>query len=222
MKILLKIPTRGRPKQFFETIHSYYKLANNYKDVLCMVSVDDDDHTMNNQEIFDALKTYPNLNIKISTSYSKIHAVNRDMHGINDTWDILLLASDDMRPKVKGYDDIIRNNMKNNFLNTDGVLWFNDGYMKDRLNTLCILGKKYYERFGYIYHPDYKSVYADNEFTEVSKILKRVQYFEQTIIEHQHPDWGFGKNDAVHLANQKNVTRDQEIFEYRKRKNFYL
>ena len=57
--------------------------------------------------------------------------------------------------------------------NTDGVLWFNDGNQGNRLNTLCILGKKYYERFNYIYHPDYTSLWADNEFMDVANLLNK-------------------------------------------------
>jgi hypothetical protein len=38
-----------------------------------------------------------------------------------------MLASDDMIPVVSGYDQIIRNDMYENFKNTDGVLWYNDG-----------------------------------------------------------------------------------------------
>ena len=75
---------------------------------------------------------------------------------------IVLLASDDMIPMEKGFDNIIIDKMKNYYPDTDGVLWFNDGYQGDKLNTLCILGKKYYDRFGYIYNPEYISVLSDN------------------------------------------------------------
>ena len=66
----------------------------------------------------------------------------------------------------------IRQKMIKHFPDTDGVLWFFDGWRKD-LNTLCIIGRKYYERFGYIYHPDYKSFWCDAEFTEVANKLKK-------------------------------------------------
>ena len=104
----------------------------------------------------------------------------------------------------------------------DGVLWYSDGHQKDVLNTLCILGKKYYERFNYIYYPEYKSWYSDNEFTKVSKILNKVKYFDRVIIEHQHPDWGYGKHDIIHIDNHKNASFDRNIFQNREKKNFYI
>ena len=64
--------------------------------------------------------------------------------------------------------------MSFNYPDTDGVLWFNDGFQGNRLNTLCILGKKYYERFNYIYHPDYISLYCDEEQTNVARNMNKM------------------------------------------------
>ena len=87
---------------------------------------------------------------------------------------------------------------------------------------MCILGKKYYERFGYIYSPEYKSVWCDNEFMDVSKLLGKVTYFDEVIIRHEHPDWGFGSNDAIHTNNIKHESADRLTYERRKQKNFGL
>ena len=176
---------------------------------------------MNSSDVEDIFNTFKNVKVIYGTSNSKIHAVNRDIELVND-WDIVLLASDDMTPKVKGYDNIIRNKMKELYSDTDGILWFNDGHMGNKLNTLCILGKKYYDRFGYIYHPEYKSVWSDNEFMLVGNILGKQTYFEQVIIEHEHPDWGYGSRDEIHQNNSKNENQDKLLFTKRKDNNFYL
>ncbi len=105
---------------------------------------------------------------------------------------------------------------------TDGVLWFNDGFQKDRLNTLSILGKKYYDRFGYIYHPSYKSLWCDNEFTEVATKLGKQTYFEQIIIKHEHPLWTKEKPDTVLIENDKYDPEDRANFERRKKEGLFL
>ena len=161
------------------------------------------------------------MNYVIGKSESKIHAVNRDIDTSGD-WDIILLASDDMIPIKDGYDKIIIEKMKENYPDTDGVLFFNDGYQGRRLNTLCILGKKYYERFNYIYHPDYKSTWSDNEFMSVADILDRQTYFDEVIIKHEHPDWGYGRHDSIHQKNYNDLTHDQKTFINRRNKNFGL
>ena len=149
MKILIKFPTRGRRDKFFNVLDIYYQLASNNDNIEFQITIDTDDETMNNNIVLSKLGTYKNLKYSLGVSKNKIDAVNRNLT-IGD-WDIILLASDDMIPKVKGYDDIIRNKMTELYPDTDGVLWFNDGNQGDKLNTLCILGKKYYERFNYIY-----------------------------------------------------------------------
>lgn len=222
MKILIKFPTRGRKNKFLSVLKKYYDLCEDKNNIHFLITIDEDDVEMNEQHTIDVLKTYENLTFIIGVSESKIHAINRDMDKINDEWSIILLASDDMIPQIKGYDNIIRNKMNENFSDTDGVLWFNDGFQGNRLNTLCILGKKYYERFNYIYQPDYKSCFCDNEFMDVANILKKQIYFNDVIIKHEHPDWGYGKNDLIHQKNVNNFTHDSNLYNLRKSNNFYL
>jgi hypothetical protein len=221
MKILVKFPTRGRKDKFFGTLMKYQRMCNNIDNLKFLISIDSDDQSMNNKETFEILETFRNVNVILGLSKSKIDAVNRDIDS-EDDWDIILLASDDMIPIVKGYDDIIIENMKKFYHDTDGVLFFNDGFQKNKLNTLCILGKKYYKRFNYIYHPEYKSTWCDNEFMDVANILQKQTYFDQIIIKHEHPDWGYGKSDIIHQKNYQNWNYDKLLYEKRKKLNFEL
>jgi hypothetical protein len=220
MRILIKFPTRGRRDKFFNVLDIYYQLATNLNDIEFQITIDTNDESMNDYNVLEKLKTYKNLNYDLGISKNKIDAVNRDL--IVGDWDIILLGSDDMIPKVKGYDDIIRNKMTELYPDTDGVLWFNDGNQGNRLNTLCILGKKYYERFNYIYHPDYTSLWADNEFMDVANLLNKQTYFNDIIIRHEHPDVGFGQRDFVHFDNIKFDYIDRDIYIKRKENNFGL
>jgi hypothetical protein len=219
MKLLIKFPTRGRPEKFFEVLDMYYSFLSDIDKTIFQITIDEDDTLMNNNNVIDKLKNYKNLFYNIGISKTKIHAVNRDI--IVGDWDILLLASDDMIPIKNGYDDIIRKYMIDKYPDTDGVLWFNDGNRKD-LNTLSILGLKYYQRFNYIYNPDYKSLWADNEFMTVADILNKQTFYDEVIIHHQHPDWGYGGKDNVHTLNSINDTYDRNVFLLRQKNNFYL
>jgi hypothetical protein len=219
MKLLIKFPTRGRPEKFFEVLDMYYSFLSDIDKTIFQITIDEDDTLMNNNNVIDKLKNYKNLFYNIGISKTKIHAVNRDI--IVGDWDILLLASDDMIPIKNGYDDIIRKYMIDKYPDTDGVLWFNDGNRKD-LNTLSILGSKYYQRFNYIYNPDYKSLWADNEFMTVADILNKQTFYDEVIIHHQHPDWGYGGKDNVHTLNSINDTYDINVFLLRQKNNFYL
>ena len=203
MKLLVKFPTRNRKDKFFKVFKKYQNLCEDLDNTYFLITLDNDDEDMSSSEVNDIFNTFKNVKVVYGNSDSKIHAINRDIELVGD-WDIILLASDDMTPKVKGYDNIIRNKMKEYYPDTDGILWFNDGHQGNNLNTLCILGKKYYDRFGYIYHPEYKSVWSDNEFMIVGNLLGKQTYFDEVIIEHEHPDWGYGGRDIIHQINSNN------------------
>jgi hypothetical protein len=222
MKLLVKFPTRGRKDKFFSTLNLYYEYCEDIDNTEFLISIDSDDNEMNNEEVVNRINSYKNIKVVIGNSLSKIDAVNRDLNGFEKEWDILLLASDDMIPQVKGYDKIIKDNMLFNYPDTDGILWFNDGFQGNRLNTLCILGKKYYKRFNYIYNPEYRSCWSDNEFMVVGNLLKRQSYIDQVIIKHEHPDWGYGKNDFVHQKNVSDFNYDYNIYKIRESNNFGL
>jgi hypothetical protein len=221
MKLLIKFPTRNRKNKFFKVLKQYQNLCGDFDNTFFLITLDNDDETMTPSEVSDIFGTFKNIRVVYGNSDSKIHAINRDIELV-DEWDIVLLASDDMTPKVKGYDNIIRDRMKEYYPDTDGVLWFNDGHQGNKLNTLSILGKKYYDRFGYIYQPEYKSVWSDNEFMLVGNLLGKQTYMDEVIIEHEHPDWGYGNRDIIHQINSQNESHDRNLFMRRKNNNFYL
>ena len=95
---------------------------------------------------------------------------------------------------------------------------------KGKLITFSILGKKLYEYFGYIYHPDYKSLYCDDEFTQEVKRLGKEKYIDKVIISHEH--WsleGSENHNQVDYAVQKTLHysgRDGFVFNKRKELGF--
>jgi hypothetical protein len=221
MKLLIKFPTRNRKNKFFKVLKQYQNLCEYIENTFFLITLDNDDESMKSSEVNEIFSTFNNITVVYGDSNSKVQAINRDIESIND-WDIVLLASDDMTPKIKGYDNIIRNKMKEHYPDTDGILWFNDGHQGNKLNTLSILGRKYFDRFGYIYHPEYKSVWCDNEFMTVGNLLGKQTYFNEVIIEHEHPDWGYGNRDVIHQINSNNESHDRNLFLKRKENNFYL
>ena len=90
------------------------------------------------------------------------------------------------------------------------------------LNTISILGKKYFDRFGYIYHPDYKSFYADNEFHDVSKLLGKHIYWDQVIIRHKHVDLDRSLYDDTYKVNDHWLNHDFKVYTGRRMQNFGL
>jgi hypothetical protein len=213
-RILIKFPTRSRHAKASEVIAKYITFATQPDNIQILVTVDCDDQP----EKYSF--TDPRIIVKVGPPNGKINAINRDIPD-HSTFDILLVASDDMIPTVKGYDDIIRNELYKNFPDGDGVVWFNDGFRQNKLNTLVICGLKYYERFGYIYYPEYKSLWCDNEFTDVANNLKRQVYFDRIIIKHEHPANDSNiKSDELYSRNSRHFAIDKQLYMMRLVNNF--
>lgn len=221
MTLLIKFPTRGRKDKCLATFRKYHEMCADVSAMRFAVSIDHDDREMNDPAVVQQLEALGHTSVVVGTSRSKIEAVNRDMERFTG-WDIVLLASDDMIPQVAGYDAVIRERMQQYFPDTDGVLWFNDGFLGKKLNTLCILGRKYYERFGYIYYPGYRSTWCDNEFTDVATALGKQRYFDEVLIRHEHPDWGYGQQDHIHHQNLSDLRHDKKLYKKRRAVNFDL
>jgi hypothetical protein len=218
--ILIKFPSRSRPQKLIDTYQIYITMAERPDLIHTLITLDQDDPTATDQLIQSLTAIHPRTKVVIGASAGKIGAVNRDMEQAG-SYDILLLASDDMIPVQKGYDEIIRRHMKEWYPDRDGVLWYNDGYQGRNLNTLCILGKPYYDRFGYIYHPSYKSLYSDNEFMEVANRLGKQTYIDSIIIRHEHPSAiRTIKKDTLYDENDKYHDMDRDTFMLRKRSGF--
>ena len=223
MRILLKCPTRSRPTQFLSVLQKYVSLANRPDLLGVCVSCDQDDSTMTPGHIQYAIKNITHITawseIYYGESKSKIEAVNADIRNIPWDWDIVVVVSDDMVPQVKGYDDVLRSHMMANFADTDGILWVNDGTQSDKLNTITIMGHIMYTTFGYLYHPAYKSLFCDTEFTDLCKgsLASKCRYIPYVLIRHEHPGTGFPeRGDALYARNQTYWSEDMHTYISRK------
>lgn len=217
---LFKYPSRGRPDRFFKSLDS---LVNNISDkdyfaVSC--TLDEDDLTMNNTEVVERIMTYPNTSIEWGRSESKIHAINRSMPDIN--WDILIVHSDDMLFNIFGADVMIGVDMMNWFPDGDGLLHYPDQDAREHLATMYIAGRKFYDRFGYVYHPSYKSLWCDNEIMSIAQRLGKYKYCGYQINVHNNPAYGHLPKDDLFNEQQGHWNEDEANFNARKARNFDL
>lgn len=218
--ILIKIPTRSRPDQFFKTLDTYYQNLSSALPYTFLISCDKDDATMNKKKIIQKMESYPNLVYSFTDNTSKIEACNKDIN--NFVFNILILASDDTRPVVKNFDLLLFRAMQEAFPDTDGMLNINDGTIGRSCATIPVIGYKYYKRFNYVYHPSYKALVCDVELTNVSKMLKKEKVIDQVLIKHYHPAWKLAPDDALYQKNETYHSQDKVIFENRQANYFDL
>jgi hypothetical protein len=213
LKVLVKYPTRSRPKLFQERLTQYLYDPT----VHVLVTADLDDASMNNPEMKAWIRQQPRTSVRYGMCKSKVEACNDGV--AEDPWDgLLILASDDMVPQRGDYARRIAQIYDEFFPDGDGVLHLNDGRTQRTLNTLCILDRKYFDRFGFIYNPAYTSTHCDDEFQAVSERLGRAVYVDEVVIHH---DWiGAYAPDSLHQRNESYFWQDERTFKARRAAGF--
>jgi hypothetical protein len=226
-KILFKFASRSRRYKFFEGMNNIINMIADRENFCILVSLDSDDEIMNNKETITMLmpyiKQYPNnIIVKFGTSKNKVDAINRDVNEIKDrfNFDILVNFSDDMLFIQNSFDEVIRNKFETYYPDTDGNIFFNDGFTGDKLCTMSIIGRKYYNKFNYIYHPSYVSLWCDNEYTQVAKRDNKLMYFDEDIFRHNHPANVGGIVDAQLIKTESYAEVDRQNYEQRLKNNF--
>ena len=221
MKILFKYTTRSRPELFERGLKSIINncVSDQYK---ILVTVDENDASM--------FKYWndPRITTIIGESKNKVDAINRDVNEFIYDWDVLVNMSDDMIFTQNNFDNIIRESFeyRNDRLmygvNYDQCIHFPDGSTGDRLISMSILGRDYYKRFNYIYHPEYVSLYCDNETMDVAKILGKYKFVNENIFVHLHPANGNAFNDEQYRYTESFHPIDQATYLKRKAMNYGL
>ncbi len=212
MKILFKLTSRSRPEKFKETLENIIDNVSEDCEYKILCTVDSDDHTLTG---FVTFVDSPYI-LHSGVSKNKIDAINRDMDKSGD-WDILVNMSDDMRFIQKGFDKVIVDSFAGD---TDLCLHLPDGNQNEKLITLAILGRKYYERFNYIYHPSYISLWCDMEMTDVAKNLGKYKYVPQLVYRHLHPAWGLAPMDDQYIKTESFESVDKQNYLTRKANGF--
>lgn len=224
MRILYKLTTRSRPELANRAIKSIEELSLN-NDYLIWVTVDSDDESAN--KISTDILTYA-LKYFGQRAGSKIASINRDLDIIkNFQWDILVNVSDDQVFRKEFFDadicDAFKIENSGGEYNLDQFIHFPDGNRKD-LCTMSIIGRKYFERDGYIYHPHYITECCDDEAQEVAKIRGCYKFVDKEIFHHLHPAYGkaqWDSNYAVNMTIDKQ-SKDRDTLEKRRIINFEI
>jgi hypothetical protein len=118
-------------------------------------------------------------------------------------WDIFLPITIPSITK-HNFDNNIIKIYKKKYPDLDGVLWLNDD-TQNELNTYPVIGRKYYDKFGYIYNPSYNNKNYDKEFTEVLKLSNKFTYVNDIFIK------------PLDIKSD-----DDKIYELRKKYNFSI
>jgi hypothetical protein len=112
---------------------------------------------------------------------------------------ILVQLSDDWIP-TPHWDESILGLLD---INQSQVLAISDGNRKDQLLCMAILTRRRYEEQGYLFHPDFESVFSDDWFTFAAYKDGVVVDGKHIVFTHDHPFYTGNEVDETYQRNNR-------------------
>lgn len=204
-RILFNFASRSRPDKFAAVCTFINTHCKPPFTIWAKVDIDD--------PCYDQYMQIEDVMFNIGTSRNKVHAINRGLP--SDGWDILVNVSDDIVFTDPAFADIIRA-----YCEPDDFLLFPEPFAdgqvikgkNERIAIMSVIGNAYYNRDGYVYHPDYKSLFCDNEATTVARERGCLKEVEAKIFYHAHPSAGYKTNDAQYKRTEAFWNEDKATY----------
>lgn len=208
MKISIIHATR-RGWESFRAINMWLMDASHTTPIEYILSVDSDD--MYNYDFSDVLD-FKEFKVIRNKNRSAVDAFNKGAEAA--TGDLFVCISDDFGCQVD-WDIKLLHHIKDK---RDFCAKTLDD-IQPTLITLPIMDRTYYERFNYIYHPDYKHMFSDQEMTSVAIMTGKYLKFN-ILFPHNHYSTGKTPKDSINKKNDATWHQGETLFNERLKTNF--
>ena len=181
--------TRGRAMQAIRCRSEWLRLADDPKRVEHIFAVDADD------EEAEVFLRFPS--IIMDNNGGPVAAWN--IAAKQSTGQILVQLSDDWKP-FRGWDTAIVDTIGDT--SKPAVLAVSDGHRKDDLLCMAILTRARYKQQGYLFHPEFFSMFSDNWFSHCAfRDGVVIDARDRITFEHVHPAFGKAAMDATYARS---------------------
>ena len=193
MKFTIVHPSRSRCERAREAAHRCIDRFNvdGGDTIEYILSLDNDDYYVScYQEWADEY----GIHLIVNSNRSLVDACNNA--ALISTGDCIIVLSDDFETP-ENWNTLLKEKIgKNDFY---GIL-INDGISgaTGDIMSLPIISRKLYLKLGYLYHPDFFSLFADNALLDVCKKLDCLIDARDLLFKHHHYTVGLSQKDATY------------------------
>lgn len=212
MKISLIHPSRGRAKKAKSTLDYWLSNSSGKFEIEHILSIDFDD-----KQLDEYARLFETSTILIGLNTCVVEATN--VAAKKATGDILIYFSDDFKCP-ENWDLSLEG------LNTkDPMLWKVDDCLQKfniAVLTIPIMNMALYKKLGYFWHPEYKSMFVDEDLYWTCKNNNWLTLHPDLKFPHEHPCNGLSENDETYKKSAANWDQGKSVFAKRKLENFPL
>jgi hypothetical protein len=198
-KVLLIVPTRGRPTKSLE-FYDEFKKNSTITDLVFGLDDDDVEYPRIDGVMYEVnprAMMNGTLNL-IATKYA-------------DQYEYIAFMGDDHRPRTPGWDAELVNSIKDI---KHGIAYGNDLLQGRSLPTAVLLKSSIVKTLGFMAPPAMKHLYLDNFWKDMGIELRSLFYRDDVIIEHLHPAAGKADNDSGYLEVNSSAIFEHDRLAY--------
>lgn len=214
MKISLLHPSRQRVSMALQSTLTWLNRATDPSiEIEYFLSIDDTDPELEAyRKIYS--NNFPNVKVLVNSNRSAIDAINNAAKVC--TGDILIVVSDDF-DCPGNWDRLLKAFLHDK---EDFIVKVEDG-IQSFIITIPIMDRIYYNRFNYIYYPEYLHMFCDSELSCVAYMLDKCIRLD-LIFKHNHYIVGGTQHDKIYEKNDDTWKQGETLFHERKLRNFDL
>lgn len=222
-------PSRGRAEKSFRNVKEWHSKIGEHVSWQVVVSLDNDDRQNNkysNLYFSDPPSCDPeyhpfesHVTICHGDNKSVVEATNRAAKAA--VGDILIYLSDDFKcPEdwgqliIKEFEGVTEPML----LKVDDCLQRFDAPVL----TIPIMNRALYNKLGYFWHPEYKSMFVDEDLYWTAKKLGALKLVPHLKFPHEHVSVGKADNDETYRRSAANWDQGKALFAKRKAAGFPL
>jgi hypothetical protein len=217
MKVSLLHPSRGRPQKSFNTTREWIEKSG----VECelIVSIDNDDPKKT--DYIDLYFKEDNADVLLIYNHNKSVVEATNIAGKKSTGDILIYLSDDFKCPDNWGQLVIKEFENENrplLVKVDDCLQS----FHVKVLTIPIMNRALYEKLGYFWHPDYRSMFVDEDLYWTASMMGALKFAPHLKFPHEHHSVGKCANDETYKRSEANWNQGQATFNRRKAMKFPL
>ena len=212
--LLVLVPSRGRPKNQERFLEYFFKNST-VSDVCFILDFDDESNYLRFDNVIYEVGEPLMLNEKLNIVSKKY---------CND-YKFISFIGDDHLLQTYAWDKMLINPLSKKI----GISYGNDLYKKEELPTCSVISSEIIKRIGYMAPPELKHSYIDKFWLDLGTAVGSINYFDDVVWEHIHPDnkkteidetylrgWSSQSQDKENYALYKNIRFDQDVAKIKK------
>ena len=204
-KVLLIVPTRGRPDKSIE-FYEEFKKTSTITDLV--FGLDDDD------------VEYPRIDgalYEVNPRAMMNGTLNFIAKKYADQYEYIAFMGDDHRPRTLGWDQKLVDSIADI---KNGIAYGNDLFQGENLPTAVLLKSSIVKTLGFMAPPVMKHLYLDNFWKDMGNELNSLRYLDDVIIEHMHFLIGKSEEDAGYAEVNSSEIGNHDRLAYLEYSNF--